>query len=928
MRQTCATLVIIAVLTVLGGCGGSPQLPAELSAGADFALRAVDGSGRELPADSVSLTVLDSGAVANRPATADGERCLVISALSDEVLGVEVSYDPARWHVAAAERGDYFSDDDLFLAVTDTAGCATVGGYHLVPDGVRSGVLARITLSAGPAPRSVQAVVLPTGEGCTPRQCDYIDNGDGSVTFSWQYNCTGDYNQDGLVYITDITPVGQHYNANHSSPDWLAAQLADGNEDDYITVADLTPIGQHYNTALSGYILEQASAAGGPFSAAATVARDEGVADPRLSYTCTLSTPLDGDWYRVRAYHTEDDSQGAACAPLQLSLLPPGDNPVAVAAADVLSGEAPLTVNFSDGGSSDADGVIEQWLWDLDNDLQYEIDATADSGAVAHVYDQAGTYFARLKVVDNDGRWGVDALTISVGGASEPPDVQAYCMPNQGWAPLTVYFSPFGSTDPDGTIDSYQWDLDGDGLYETDATAAGGYAQYTYSAAGEYSARLQVTDDSGAQAVTVVPVSVRDPAQSTVDYWSVFDQSRVRRVDLSVSQANWDIMWADVNAEVEVEADAVVFGTSLASIGLRMKGNSSLNNPSQKKPWKIDTNQFIDTQEYENLKMLIFNNGFKDPSLARESLAYRMMAFAGVPASHTCMVEIWISVEQAPAEFWGVYTMVERVDEKYIFNRFGNKGGNLYKGTHQADLSYRGDDIAAYPVYDGEPCYAKHTNEDEADYSDILEFLRVLNNTPDETFSAGIEPLFNVDGYLRYLAVTLLHSNLDIHMYMDQNFYLYSNEATGRFEWIPWDLNEAWGQFGDGSANQNHALYQLMNGVGGPGTPHNVLFERVLAVPQYRQALAAYYDLLLRYDFEPDAIAAQAHDLHDLVESYVKQGDRMYVGQGAMYDYADFDQNWQQDVTGNPGPGAFAFGIRPFTQTRRDYAELHLQADL
>jgi hypothetical protein len=102
----------------------------------------------------------------------------------------------------------------------------------------------------------------------------------------------------------------------------------------------------------------------------------------------------------------------------------------------------------------------------------------------------------------------------------------------------------------------------------------------------------------------------------------------------------------------------------------------------------------------------------------------------------------------------------------------------------------------------------------------------------------------------------------------------------------------------------------------------------VMAVPQYRQACAAYYDLLLRYHFDADEIAGKAKDIHDLIESYVKQGDKMYVGPGAMYDYNDFDLNWQQDITGNPGPGAFAFGIGPFTQTRRDYANAHLLADL
>jgi spore coat protein CotH len=165
-----------------------------------------------------------------------------------------------------------------------------------------------------------------------------------------------------------------------------------------------------------------------------------------------------------------------------------------------------------------------------------------------------------------------------------------------------------------------------------------------------------VAYDQGRTAYTNVSIDARDPAASSVDYWSVFDVNQVRRVELSVSKANWDIMWADPDAEIEVEADAVVFpGTGLEedlpSIGLRMKGNSSLNNPSQKKPWKIDTNEYVDGQEFANLKMPVFNNGFKDPSLTREILAYEMMYQAGVPSSNTCYVEIWISVENAPLEF-------------------------------------------------------------------------------------------------------------------------------------------------------------------------------------------------------------------------------------------------------------------------------------
>ncbi|MBN2082096.1 CotH kinase family protein [bacterium] len=891
----------------------------ESTPGTGFTLRAISATGEALGTDAAQLTVTEQGATCE----------VTVSATSPELLAVEIAYDPGLWHPLEVECGGYFAEPALYLAVLDTPGVVTLGGCPLEGSTATDTVVGRVTMAAGPADHAVSQTELPVGDTCVPWLFDYTDNGDGSVTFTWQYHNVGDYNQDGLVYVTDITPVGQHYDKNYTSADWPTAQLADGNGDNYITVADLTPIGQNYQTGLSGYKVEHATSESGAYGEIATVMVADGVAEPKLTFSSQLSNPVDGEWYRVRAYHADDASQGAATAAVQLRLLPPGDNPVAVPSADVVSGDAPLTVNLSDGGSYDNDGTIVQWLWDLDNDYVYELDATAETGSVTHIFSEPGMYCARLKVVDNDGRSGNDALVISVAGASEPPLAYAYATPNQGWAPLTVYVSPFGSTDPDGTIASWEWDLDGDGLYETNATADEGYAEHTFTSAGDYVVRLKMTDDTLVSSVASVTVSVRDPAESTVDYWSVFDDSTVRRVDLIVSQQNWNTMWIDVNAEVEVEADAVVFGTSLPSIGLRMKGNSSLTNPSRKKPWKIDTNAFDDTQDFANLKMLIFNNEFKDPSLAREHLAYEMLAQAGAHAGHTCFVEIWITIEDAAAEFWGVYTMVERVDKKYLENRFADDGGNLYKGYMGADLSWHGSDINAYPLYEGEPCYGKKTNEEEADYGDLINLLDVINNTTDENFTAELEQVFNVDSYLRYLAATLTHSNLDIEPYMSQNFYLYHNPATGRFEWIAWDLNEAWGQFGNQDANLNHPVFELADGVQGVGTPHDVLFERVMEQTEYRRAYAAYVDLLLRQYFVPEDIGAKALAVHDLVEDYVRQGDKMFVDTGAMYTYDMFDQDWQADVTsGLPGPGAFAFGMQSFTQARRNYIEARLLTEL
>jgi PKD repeat protein len=74
------------------------------------------------------------------------------------------------------------------------------------------------------------------------------------------------------------------------------------------------------------------------------------------------------------------------------------------------------------------------------------------------------------------------------------------------------------ATDPDGSIASEQWDLDGDGAYD-DAT--GHVAHVTFATGGPHTVRLKVKDNAGAsatseQALTVLPAG-RPGAKFTVD---------------------------------------------------------------------------------------------------------------------------------------------------------------------------------------------------------------------------------------------------------------------------------------------------------------------------------------------------------------------------------------------------------------------------
>jgi len=78
---------------------------------------------------------------------------------------------------------------------------------------------------------------------------------------------------------------------------------------------------------------------------------------------------------------------------------PEGTPPAAVISAAPVDGPAPLSVTL-DGTQSHDDGQVAFWYWDFGDGNS---DVTGALSSVNHVYQVAGSYLARLTVVDNTG---------------------------------------------------------------------------------------------------------------------------------------------------------------------------------------------------------------------------------------------------------------------------------------------------------------------------------------------------------------------------------------------------------------------------------------------------------------------------------------------------------------------------------------------
>ncbi len=277
----------------------------------------------------------------------------------------------------------------------------------------------------------------------------------------------------------------------------------------------------------------------------------------------------------------------------------------------------------------------------------------------------------------------------------------------------------------------------------------------------------------------------------------VFNSNQIHTIYFQLNQTNWwDSLVATYTGDYYIKVNAVIDGDSFSNIGIKFKGNSSYNNASIKKSIKVDFNLYDSTLAWDDLKKINLNNGFKDPTFLREKVCLDFFYTHGIYAPRCTYANVYLN-----NQLWGLYNLVEEINNGFLNDRFSNKDGNLFKGDPHGDLKYLGTNVNAYY-----PNYELSNNETVNDWSDLLNLISVLNNTPAASLEASLNNILNLNSWYNVWAGNILFANLDSYQGSGHNYFLYHNSTTNKFEWIAWDVNEAFGNF-----QQGLSLQQIKN---------------------------------------------------------------------------------------------------------------------
>jgi YD repeat-containing protein len=199
---------------------------------------------------------------------------------------------------------------------------------------------------------------------------------------------------------------------------------------------------------------------------------------------------------------------------------------------------SPATVDTAQGVSFDASSTtgsagfpVNRYEWDLDGDGSFETDTGADPHALRS-YTTPGSVTVRLRATDTAGDESVAERTVTVRNRAP---TAAFTL-SSGRVPVgqTVFLDGSSSSDLDGHITRYQWDLDGNGTFETDTGASAVTPSRAFASPVLLALRLRVTDDRGATGDAMKGLTVFKPGPPPPTKACLAAKARVKKLAASV----------------------------------------------------------------------------------------------------------------------------------------------------------------------------------------------------------------------------------------------------------------------------------------------------------------------------------------------------------------------------------------------------------
>lgn len=421
------------------------------------------------------------------------------------------------------------------------------------------------------------------------------------------------------------------------------------------------------------------------------------------------------------------------------------------------------------------------------------------------------------------------------------------------------------------------------------------------------------------------------PVMAEAGYASrLFDTSRVHT--LAIVMEDWEDFISTCEQEEYTACAVVIDNETYRNVGIRAKGNTSLNSVAaygnDRYSFKIEFDCYENGKSYHGLDKISLNNIIQDNTYMKDYLTYQMMGDFGAAAPLCSYVFITVNGQD-----WGLYLAVEGVEESFLARNYGNDFGNLYKpdsmdmgggrgnggkfdmeemkdffDRHKQNGAEPEKNVRAgkedfpmeppegmempgkgNPPLEGMPGGGPMGSEDVAlIYSDdqFDSYRNIFGNAKTDISNADksrlitslkklgqgeeIEDTVDVDAVMRYFVVHNFVCNFDSYTgSMIHNYYLYEKE--GKLSMIPWDYNLAFGGFATQNGAQSMVNYPIDSPVSGGTATERPMVAWIFADEKYTEMYHQYFNQFIDDYFTSGYFEEMMDSVKEMIAPYVEK---------------------------------------------------------
>ena len=269
---------------------------------------------------------------------------------------------------------------------------------------------------------------------------------------------------------------------------------------------------------------------------------------------------------------------------------------------------------------------------------------------------------------------------------------------------------------------------------------------------------------------------------------TVFDSGRIIEIAINLDETDWDALRFQDRSVFDVlmppscmsapfarpftyfPCTVSIDGRIVRNVGVRKKG--FLGSLSETKPaLKLRFNKYVCEQHLLGLRSVTLNNALQDPSYLRQTIAYRLFADANLPTPRCNFAHVTVNDRDL-----GLYVNIESINRQFLRRHYVDGRGNLYEGV----LS----DFRTHWINTFEAKTNRRTNN----RTDLWNVAAALS-APDSSVLVEAAARVDIDQFLSYWAMEVLLKHSDGYSAFCNNFYIYHDPISDRFQFLPWGID-------------------------------------------------------------------------------------------------------------------------------------------